>query len=173
MILTTVLAPIASGLFTTIKITDPPAKVSALLGFLGVAIGFGLQVPSTAIMVLMPSDDIVPSLGATGFCCGMGSSFSLVISAILFTNRLAAQISKQVPGFHASSLDGHGLLDLQHSVGPDQWQAVLVGYNEAIIETLYVPLGLGILTLISSAALEVRSVPKKSVRSQSVTISEK
>ena len=44
MIATTVLAPVASGLLTTIKFDDSEVKVLCLLGFLGLAVGIGLQV---------------------------------------------------------------------------------------------------------------------------------
>lgn len=44
MIVTTVLAPVASGLLTTTNLDDSVAKVMCLLGFLGLATGIGLQV---------------------------------------------------------------------------------------------------------------------------------
>lgn len=44
MIATSVLAPIASGLLTTISPDDRVTKVLSLLGFLGLATGVGIQV---------------------------------------------------------------------------------------------------------------------------------
>jgi hypothetical protein len=38
---------------------------------------------------------------------------------------------------------------------------VLMGYDKAVVQTLYMPMILTILTLIASAAMEWRSVKKK------------
>jgi len=38
---------------------------------------------------------------------------------------------------------------------------VLFGYNEAVIQTLYLPLGLALLTIVGSIFMEIKSVKKK------------
>lgn len=47
MIATTILAPIASGLLTTTTVNEGVIRVLALLGFLGFAVGIGLQVKTS------------------------------------------------------------------------------------------------------------------------------
>jgi len=57
MILTSILAPVASGLLTTIDPGTEAAKASSLLGLLGFAIGMGIQAPmSITSTILAPNE---------------------------------------------------------------------------------------------------------------------
>lgn len=161
MFTTSILAPIASGLITTVDLDDEPAKVAALLGFLGVAVGFGIQTPFTATMTVISTKEVAIALGVVGFGAGIGSSLSVAASAALFTDRLTAEIAQNAPGINATSLAGHGLSDLRGVLGAARFKEVIFGYNEAVVQTLYFPLGLGLLTLVGSAFVEVKSVKKK------------
>ena len=51
--------------------------------------------------------------------------------------------------------------DLRKIIGADRLKNVLFGYNEAVVQTLYLPLGLGLLTIVGSMFTEVKSVKKK------------
>jgi hypothetical protein len=118
---TSVLAPIASGLLTTINIDQGVGKASALLGFLGVAIGLGIQGPQLGVTASLSTEDISIGTAVITFGAGMGSA--------LF--------------------------------GSDKLGAVLSGYNQAVIQTLYMPLALGLLTIVGTVAMERRSMNKK------------
>ncbi|ETI20540.1 hypothetical protein G647_08577 [Cladophialophora carrionii CBS 160.54] len=158
---TSIFAPIASGLLTTLDLDDSPVKVAALLGFLGVAVGFGIQQPVTAIMTVLSPKDIPLAVGVLALGSGLGSSAFIATSATLFQNRLVVEIAKHSPGTNTTILDDHGLSDLRKVLGPDRLKDVLFGYNEAVIQTLYLPLGLGLLTIVGSTLTEVKSVKKK------------
>lgn len=57
MLLTSFIAPVASGLLTTIDPGTEAAKASGLLGLLGFAIGLGIQAPmSIASTILGPNE---------------------------------------------------------------------------------------------------------------------
>lgn len=161
MFATSILAPIASGLITTVDLDDAPGKVAALLGFLGVAVGIGLQSPFTATMTIISSKEVAIALGVVAFGAGIGSSLSIAASATLFTERLTAEIAQYAPGVNSTLLHDHGLSDLRSSLGSDRLKEVLFGYNEAVVQTLYFPLALGLLTLVASAFMEIKSVKKK------------
>lgn len=141
---------------------ESPVKVAALLGFLGVAVGFGLQQPMTATMTVVPTKDLSIAVGVLVLGSGIGSSVFIAASASLFQDRLVVEISKHSPGTNATTLLGnHGLSDLRSVMGPDRLKEVLFGYNEAVVQTLYMPLGLALLTIVGSVFTEIKSVKKK------------
>ena len=158
---TSVFAPIASGILTTLDLDDSPAKVAGLLCFLGIAVGFGIQQPPTAIMATLPTKDISLAIGVLALGGGLGSSGFIAASATLFQNRLAVEIANHAPGSNITSLEDNGLSDLRNIIGPDRLKDVLFGYNEAVVQTLYIPLALGLLTIIGSIFTEVKSVKKR------------
>jgi len=161
MLATSVLAPIATGILTTIDLDDSQAKVAALLGFIGVAVGVGVQQPFTATMTVMSPKDVSVALGVLIFGAGIGSSLFVAVSATLFQSRLAYEVSKYAPGSNMTALRHAGLSDIRKTVGSDHLKDVLFGYNEAVIQTLYLPLGLALLTIVGSAFTEIKSVKKK------------
>ena len=158
---TSIFAPIASGLLTTLDLDDSSVKVSALLGFLGIAVGFGLQQPSTALMTVLSPKDISLAIGVMALGAGVGSSAFIAVSATLFQNRLAVEIAQHSPGTNVTNLEDHGLSDLRKLIGPNRLKDVLFGYNEAVVQTLYLPLGLGLLTIVGSMLTEVKSTKKR------------
>lgn len=91
MFATSILAPIASGLLTILDLDENVAKVAAVLGFLGAAIGLGVQGPQLAVQTVLPPKDV--SLGGAVILFGgsMGSALWICASATLFQNRLGDQ----------------------------------------------------------------------------------
>lgn len=161
MIATTVLAPIASGLLTTINIEENLAKILALLGFLGVAIGLGQAGPVNAVQTILSAKDVPIGMAITGFGGGLGSSLFLSASSALFQNRLVAEIQQHSVNVTVAQLENVGLSDIRNLVGPTRLKDVLLGYDEAVTQTLYMPVALMVATIIGSALTEWRSVKKK------------
>lgn len=91
----------------------------------------------------------------------MGSAMAICASAALFQNRLVEEARKYDPGINTTWLKSVGLSDIRKYIGPDRLRDVLMGYDKAVVQTLYMPMALTILTLIASAAMEWRSVKKK------------
>lgn len=161
MIATSVLAPIASGLLTTIGLDDQPAKAACLLGFLGVAMGFGLQTPIIALQTIMSHEDVATGLATLFFGATMGNAVWIVVSAALFQNRLITEVSSLSPSLNTTLLESAGLSEIRKIVGDDRLRDVLLGYDEAVTQTLYLPLGLCVATGIGSLFTEWHSVKKK------------
>jgi len=161
MIATTVLAPIASGLLTTINLDDAPTKALCLLGFLGVAVGLGIQSPIIALQAMMDISDLPIGIAVLGFGSTMGNAIWIVVSTALFQNRLIAEVSIHSPATNATSLMNVGLSEIREIVGDERLRDVLLGYDEAVTQTLYVPVALTVATLISSIFIEWHSVKKK------------
>jgi hypothetical protein len=158
---TSVLAPIASGLLTTINIDQSVGKASALLGFLGVAIGLGIQGPQLGVTASLSIEDISIGTAVITFGAGMGSALFVSASSTLFRNRLIDEIQHYSPSTNGTALQALGLSEIRGSIGADKVGAVLSGYNQAVIQTLYMPLALGLLTIVGTVAMERRSMKKK------------
>ncbi|KAI1845673.1 hypothetical protein JX265_005363 [Neoarthrinium moseri] len=161
MFMTTILAPIASGLLTTLSLDENNVKVLCLLGFLGLAIGFGLQAPLVALQTIMKREDLPMAIAATGFGGLIGNAVWIVVSTSLFQSRLAAEIALRVPSVDTAQIEKAGLSQIRDIVGTERLGDVLLGYDEAVTQTLYLPVGLTAATLIGSVFTEWHSVKKK------------
>lgn len=161
MFATSILAPVASGILTTINLDESSAKVAALLGFLGAAIGFGMQTPILIVQTSLSPKDVSIGTAVVGFGGGMGSALWTCASATLFQNRLVEEIQQHAPGTNVTTVGHSGLSDLRHDIGSANLKNVLSGYSDAVSQTLYIPLALGILTMIGSIATERKSMKKK------------
>jgi hypothetical protein len=60
-----------------------------------------------------------------------------------------------------TAIESAGLSDIRSYIGEDKLRGVLTGYNQAVVETLYMPLALGLATIVGSIAMERRSMKKK------------
>ena len=161
MYATSVLAPIASGLLTTINIDQSVGKATALLGFLGVAIGLGIQAPQLGVTASLSLQDMSIGSAVVTFGAGMGSAIFVSASSTLFNNRLVNEIAQFSPSTNVTALEATGLSGIRGYIGSDNLGAVLSGYNQAVVETLYMPLVLAVLTVVGTVAMERRSIKKK------------
>ena len=161
MFATSILAPIASGLLTTLDLDENIVKVAVLLGFLGFAIGLGLQGPSLAVQTVLSPKDVSIGSAIMMFGGSMSSALWICASATLFQNRLVDEVEKYSPATNATALESVGLSDIRGYIGSDGLKDVLSGYNRAVVQTLYMPLALALLTILGSLAMERRSIKKK------------
>jgi MFS family permease len=161
MYATSILAPIASGLLTTIKLDENIIKVSFLLGFLGAAIGFGIQGPQLGVTASLSIEDLSLGTAVITFGAGMGSALFVSASATLFNNRLIDELKEYSPSTNGTAVADAGLSGIRGYIGTEKLGAVLSGYNQAVVQTLYMPLALGLLTIVGTVAMERRSIKKK------------
>lgn len=161
MYATSVLAPIAAGLLTTLQPYDHPAKAAGLLGFLGFAIGVGNIAPLNAVTTVLSPKDVSIGVALAGFAGGIGSALFLSTSASLFQGRLRAEITAFAPGTNVTVIEKSGLSDIRSAVGPERLASVLAGYDNAIVQTLYYPLALTLATILASVSMEWVSLKKK------------
>lgn len=91
----------------------------------------------------------------------MGSALWICASSTLFNERLVEEVARSAPGINGTALEGVGLSDIREYIGMEKLRDVLTGYNEAVVQTLYLPLALGVLTIIGSVAMERKSIKKK------------
>ncbi|EXL92992.1 major facilitator superfamily domain-containing protein [Fusarium oxysporum II5] len=161
MLATSVLTPIASGLLTTLDLEEQIAKAVGLLTFLGLAVGLGLQGPQVALQAVLPIEDVSLGGAVITFGAGMGSALWICASATLFQDRLSKEIQDAAPGTNTTRIQEAGLSKLRESIGPERLKSVLSGYENAVVQTLYIPLALALLSIVGAVAMERKSIKKK------------
>lgn len=161
MAMTAIIAPIAGGILTTLNIDENLLKVLLCLGALGFAIGLGIGQPINAVQTVLAEKDVPIGIAILGFGGGMGSAFFLAVSAALFQNRLVEEIHLYSPGTNTTQIEHVGLSDIRKIIGGERLRDVLLGYDKAVLQTLYLPVALMVLSVIGPAAMEWRSVKKK------------
>lgn len=161
MLATTIIAPIPAGLLTTLDPTENLTKCLLCLAFLGAAVGLGISAPSSACQTTLSEADVPLGNAMIIFGGGMGSSLFVTASATLFQSRLVAELGGVSEGLNATTLGGVGLADIRGLVPPERLMVALKGYDNAVVQTLYLPLALTILSLVGSLATEWRSVKQK------------
>ena len=114
-----------------------------------------------AVLAVLAPKDVSLGGAVVGFGGGMGSALWICASATLFQNRLVEEIEKYSPSTNGTALEAVGLSGIRKYIGSERLQDVLSGYDKAVVQTLYMPLALGILTIIGSLAMERRSMKKK------------
>jgi hypothetical protein len=97
MLATSVLAPVASGVLTTIDIDGSVVKAVLLQAVLGVAVGMGQLGPMLAIETVLPTKDVSIGTAVVVFGSGMGSALWICASATLFQNRLMDEVMRYSP----------------------------------------------------------------------------
>lgn len=161
MIATSVLSPIASGLLTTMNLDNQVGKAAGLLGMLGFSLGVGMQAPLLAASCILKPKDLSVGNAILGFGAGMGSAMFTCAASLLFQTRLSDEIRVSAPGVNVTTIEHAGLSEIRSVIGQDRLRQVLTGYDKAVMQTLYIPLALTLLTLVGSSMAEWRSVKQK------------
>lgn len=161
MVVTSITAPIACGLLATLDLDTQLAKCLGLLAFIGISIGLGIGAPHAAISTVLDVKDVPIAMGILGFVARLVSSIAVSSSATLFRNRLSVEVAHTAPYQNVTVLEHAGLSDIRTVIGQDKLRDVLLGYGEAVSQTLYMPVALAVLSIVGTAAMEWRSVKKK------------
>ena len=146
---------------TQINLDTELVKVLCLQGLLGFAVGGGLMIPQYAAQTVLSPKEVTIGYGIVQFGSQLGPVIYLSASVTLFTNRLRVEIQEYAPGTDVNLLENAGLSEIRNVIGGDRLGQVLLGYGNAVAQTLYLPLALTCLTIFGSLAMEWKSVKQK------------
>lgn len=121
----------------------------------------GINGPFSAYQTVLSPKDIPIGNAIMTFGGGLGSSLFISASSALFQNRLVDELQKHSNLTNVTTLEKAGLSGIRKVIGSDRLGDVLLGYDAAVTQTLYLPLALAVLSLGGSLAMEWRSVKKK------------
>lgn len=165
MIATSIIGPIAAGLITTISMNTSLASILAFAAMLGFGLGVGMQAPQVAAQTVLSAKDVPIGIGIVIFAQNFGPTILIPAAQAIFQTRLEKELSKAslaTPGgLNITSIEGMGLSDLRHHLGGHKLTEVLLGYDEAVVTTMYLPVVLTCLTIVCTAGMEWRNVKKK------------
>jgi hypothetical protein len=161
MLSTSVLAPIAAGLLTTLDIDANFAKLLLYQAMLGFGVGIGIQAPQVAAQTVLKPQDAPLGLAVVSFGQVIGPAIMVSAAQTLFANRLLAEMGEFAPSLNTTALESMGLSDIKNHIGSARLEDVLLGYDKAVTQTFYLPVALTCLTLLGSLPMEWRSVKKK------------
>ena len=161
MIFTSIVAPVAAGLLTTTRVNSKLVALLAYQALLGFAIGIGIQGPQSAAAILFSPQDTPIAIAVVQFGQGIGPAIFISAAQALFTGRLRAEFNHYAPGVNATVIENSGLSDLRGHLGAKRLEDVLLGYDQAVAQTFYLPVALTAMSIICTAGMEWRSVKKR------------
>ncbi|KAI0451115.1 MFS general substrate transporter [Xylaria acuta] len=162
MIATGILAPIAAGLMTTLKIETAVWMLVIYQGLLGFGAGIGFQGPQVAVQAIFSDNDSQIGLAIIQFAQSIGPAIFVAVAQNIFATSLVANIRHNAPDIDTSDLINHGLA--LGKIQSKDMVAIISSYTVALTQTFYLSVGLSGLTLFSAAIMEWRSVKAKSLQ---------
>ncbi len=160
-ILTSVVTPIATGLLTTLAVRESLARLisfQALFGF-GVAIGF--QAPLVAAQTVLRPLDVPIGIACIQFAQYLGPAVFISVAQTIFAGRLKIEVARYAPAIDVQTLENLGLSEIDRLISGRNLPGVLLGYDKAVSQVLYLPVALSCAGLFGSLGMEWRSVKKK------------
>lgn len=161
MFMTSILGPAVTGFLTTLRVDDNLVKAVILLGFLGFTMGLGIQAPQVAAQTVLSSKEVTMGMAIIIFGSALGPTVMITAAQSIFQARLVADVEQTAPGANTTAIEHMGLSEIRKAIGPARLKKVLLGYDKAVMQTLYLPVALACLTMLGSVTMERRSVKKK------------
>ncbi|UKZ78879.1 hypothetical protein TrVFT333_006625 [Trichoderma virens FT-333] len=155
MILNGLLTPIATGLLATLAIDTEMWRLVVYQALLGFGTGVGFQGPQVAAQAILSDNDSQIGIAIIQFAQALGPAIFVAAAQTIFASRLASLL----PGQGAAPPADHALVLPENRNG--DYKMDLVGYNEALIKTFYLPVALAGATLIGALGVEWRSLKVK------------
>ena len=158
-----ILMGIGGGLLSTFTTTTGSPKWIGYQVIFGMGVGFGMQQPLIAAQTVLPKKDIPLGTAIVMFSQTLGGAIFVSVAQNIFTNSLLTNLKQVVPGLNPELVLATGATELRKVVPHQFLGGVQSAYNDAIMNTFYVGVAMGALTLFGSAALEWKSVKGKKV----------
>lgn len=162
MIAASVLMPIGTGLITTFTPDTPSGKWIGYQILLGFGIGMGMQQANLAAQTVLPRRDVSSGASLMFFGQTLGGSVFLSVGQNVLDNRLIQSLTNlHIPNFNPKSITSAGATDIRDLVPTAYMKELLVAYNDALMNTLYVAVAMACFSMVGAAAMEWRSVNQK------------
>jgi hypothetical protein len=127
----------------------------------GFGVGFGMQQPLIAAQTVCSLEDVPTATAIVNFSLMLGGALFISVAQNLFTNRLLTNIARTVPSIDPFIVLKIGAISLRKKVGPENIAAVLVAYNDALMQAFYVSVAMACLSIIGAVGMEWKSVKGK------------
>ena len=156
-----ILASVATGLLTTVDVDTGLAKTLLYQALLGAAVGLGVLGPQMAVQSILDPKEVSIGISIIQFGQQMGPVIAVASSTAVFTNRLVEELTTHDPDLDAAAITRLGLSEIRHYFKGQRLKEILWGYDKAVTETLYLPLGVSFVAVFAGLMIERRSVKDK------------
>ncbi|KAL8921809.1 MAG: hypothetical protein Q9208_005566 [Pyrenodesmia sp. 3 TL-2023] len=164
MVLCAIVTSIGSGASTLISVDTPTVQWAAYLVISGFGIGLGVQLPYTALQVILDQDDLSVGNAMVVFFQQLGGAIAIPIGNTLLVNGLLEQIPRRTDSVSAQQVIQAGATNLRTLTNNDRvLRAVQIGYADAVVTTLYLAVAAACVSLPFAACMEWKSVKPKAV----------
>ncbi|KAM0713932.1 hypothetical protein Q7P37_010895 [Cladosporium fusiforme] len=158
------LTTVGVGLITTFNIDTPSAVWIGYQIIYGAGIGFGVQQPLVAIQTVLPARQASEGFAVIIFIQTLGSAVFVALGQTVFTNRLIDNITAyNVPVNPLDILSG-GATSIASLVKPEDLSLLRTAYNRALMETFYLSVAAGAISLLGSVFIPWSSVKTKNTQ---------
>lgn len=163
MIASSVIMTIGAGLLSTLEVDSNHSKWIGYQALFGIGLGLGMQQPMIVAQTALKTEDIPSGTAIVMFAQTLGGSIFVSVAQNVFQNQLVRNLATYAPDEDAAKLISAGATMLRSVVTGDALQRVLVAYNAAIVQTFYVAVAMGALSLVGPVFVEWLSVKGKKV----------
>ncbi|GME24191.1 hypothetical protein EAF04_007999 [Neofusicoccum parvum] len=112
IILGTTVAIVGCGLITTINIDTPTIKWASFLALNGVGMGTAMQLPYTAVQVVLSDKDIPTGNALFVFAWQLGGALALSVCQSLLVSNLTSEIPRRIPSISPQAVIQVGAANL-------------------------------------------------------------
>ena len=161
MILGSILMPVAAGLMVTWKVETPLAELMVYSTFMGFASCLAIMAPQSAVQNYLPLADVPLGIAVVFFAHNFGPALAISIAQTIFTNRLVSDLQGVIPGLNATTINTVGLGELVDSVRAQSLGQALFGIDKALIQTWYLVIALGALSMTGSLLMTWEPIKQK------------
>jgi len=163
MLACSVLLSIGSGLITTWTMGTPTAIWVGYQLLPAAGSGLGMSQVYMAPETVLDAADISNGAAILLFAQMFGGAIFLGVAENVFANRLSTGLVNSTYGADPELLLHAGATDLRTTFTGATLDKVLQVYNDAIMDTLYIPVTLAAVSLIGALAMEWKSIHMKSM----------
>lgn len=152
-----VVMSIGVGLLTTFKVDTGHEIYIGYQVIYGFGLGFGMQQASMAAQACLDKKDVMTGISIMFFFQGLGGAVFLSAAEVVFANSLVNHLTG-IPGISMDKIIHTGATALRGIVEPHELGAVLVAYNKAITNTIYIGVATAAISIISGLTMEWKNL---------------
>ncbi|KAJ5730746.1 major facilitator superfamily domain-containing protein [Penicillium malachiteum] len=150
---------IGIGLMSTFNLSTGSSHWIGYQFLSGFGFGLGMQINGLVVQRILPPPDIPIGVALMFFLQQLGGSIFITVGQTIFSNTLVSHLSG-IPGLDTGLIVNEGATKLVTVVPSKYIVMVQEAYNFACTRIFFAALGLAFLTLLSSMAMEWKSIKK-------------
>ncbi|KGO68103.1 Major facilitator superfamily domain, general substrate transporter [Penicillium italicum] len=163
MIASSVIMTIGAGLLTTLETDSNHSKWIGYQALFGIGLGLGMQQPMIVAQTALKPADIPSGTAIVMFAQTLGGAIFVSVGQNVFQNQLVKNLAHYAPDQDSAKLISAGATMIRTFVSGDALHRVLTAYSAAVVQTFYVAVAMGALSLVGPIFVEWLSVKGKKI----------